>query len=349
MAQRPITAIDAKNNAAQSPLLEKIKIANQLYNIHDPLVDVLATNIDQQVSYLIGEIDSLESSKQDKLTIDSSVTSESTNVVQASAIYSYVGTALAQFDNTLSPIAKSGDFNDLTTHPTTYIAIEDVQNYAYSKTEVSTYLSNVLVSISDIKQFQYLTAESLPTADADTMFKIYLIPSQGSDANNILEEYITIDKGSEADPRYVWEMFGTTRMSLSGYTTTDDVYSILNNASYLKTVDFNTQIADYYTKDNVDDLLEGYQETLTFDSTPTENSTNPVTSGGVYTSINTLDNSAVKSVNGISPTNGAITLTKATIAYTYVSIGQETNQTQYTMYVSENTFTAVTKVNGESV
>lgn len=39
--------------------------------------------------------------------------------------------------------------------------------------------------------------------------------------------------------------------------------------------------------------LNGKQGTLTFDSTPTAGSTNPVTSGGVYTAIqNALDNIA---------------------------------------------------------
>ena len=42
---------------------------------------------------------------------------------------------------------------------------------------------------------------------------------------------------------------------------------------------------DYYTKDEVDGLLDDKQDTLTFDTTPTENSTNPVTSGCLYNVI----------------------------------------------------------------
>ena len=345
MAQRPTTAVDAKTAAAGSPLLEKIKIGTQLYNVHDPLVDILATNIDTQVSYLIGEIDQ----KQDKLTIDTSVTSESTNVVQASAIYSYVGTALAQFDSTLSPIAKSGNFNDLTTHPTTYITISDVQEYSYSKSEVTSKLNELVGNIEGLHQFDYVAESTLPTATAETMYKIYLIPAEGSEEDNVKTEYITLDKGEGQTPRYVWEMIGTTRMSLDGYITNSDLASVLTNSSYLGTSEFITQMASYYTKTEVDGLLEGYQETLTFDSAPTENSTNPVTSGGVYTAINNLDSSAVKSVNGVTPTNGAITLTKETISYSRITAGHETNQTEYTMYVNDETFTAVTKVNGESV
>ena len=40
-----------------------------------------------------------------------------------------------------------------------------------------------------------------------------------------------------------------------------------------------------YTKAEVDTLLAAKQNTLTFDSTPTSGSTNPVTSGGIYTAI----------------------------------------------------------------
>lgn len=40
-----------------------------------------------------------------------------------------------------------------------------------------------------------------------------------------------------------------------------------------------------YTKAEVDYLLSEKQNTLTFDNTPTSGSTNPVTSGGIYTAI----------------------------------------------------------------
>lgn len=46
---------------------------------------------------------------------------------------------------------------------------------------------------------------------------------------------------------------------------------------------------DYYTKTEVDNLLNAKQNTLTFDTTPTENSANPVTSGGLYNVIGDLE------------------------------------------------------------
>ena len=49
--------------------------------------------------------------------------------------------------------------------------------------------------------------------------------------------------------------------------------------------EFIGAVEGYYTKDQTDVLLAGKQDTLTFDSTPTANSTNPVTSGGIKTYV----------------------------------------------------------------
>jgi hypothetical protein len=48
---------------------------------------------------------------------------------------------------------------------------------------------------------------------------------------------------------------------------------------------YDVDLSDYYTKTQVDTALAAKQNTLTFDNTPTENSTNPVTSGGIYTAL----------------------------------------------------------------
>lgn len=54
-----------------------------------------------------------------------------------------------------------------------------------------------------------------------------------------------------------------------------------------------TDPKDLVTKEYVDDGLSGKQATLTFDSTPTQNSTNPVTSGGLYDEINPLKSAII--------------------------------------------------------
>lgn len=47
--------------------------------------------------------------------------------------------------------------------------------------------------------------------------------------------------------------------------------------------------SNYYTETEVDDLLDGKQDTLTFDTAPTQNSTNPVTSGGLYNVLGDIE------------------------------------------------------------
>lgn len=57
-------------------------------------------------------------------------------------------------------------------------------------------------------------ASTLPTASADTMNKIYFVPSQNPAENNVSEEYITKKDGNN----YAWELIGTTSVDLSAYS-----------------------------------------------------------------------------------------------------------------------------------
>lgn len=59
------------------------------------------------------------------------------------------------------------------------------------------------------------TGPSVP-ASADTMYKIYLVPSDDAAAGGYIE-YITIRSGAENTYTYAWEAIGNTRVSLSGY------------------------------------------------------------------------------------------------------------------------------------
>lgn len=65
------------------------------------------------------------------------------------------------------------------------------------------------------------TAASGPsvTASADTMYKIYLVPSADAAAGGYIE-YITIRSGAEGAYTYAWEAIGNTKVSLSGYVPT---------------------------------------------------------------------------------------------------------------------------------
>ena len=56
-------------------------------------------------------------------------------------------------------------------------------------------------------------------ASADTMYKIYMVPSDDATAGSYIE-YITIRSGAEGAYTYAWEAIGNTKVSLSGYVPT---------------------------------------------------------------------------------------------------------------------------------
>ena len=69
---------------------------------------------------------------------------------------------------------------------------------------------------------------------------------------------------------------GATDVLIGQITTNQNAISGIKNG---------TTINDFA---GVENALSGKQSTLTFDNTPTENSTNPVTSGGIYTYVNNI-------------------------------------------------------------
>lgn len=60
-----------------------------------------------------------------------------------------------------------------------------------------------------------------------------------------------------------------------------------------------------YNSTTVAAALDSKQGALTFDSVPTQNSTNPVTSGGVYTSVSSLDSRVTAVENGLGTSSDA--------------------------------------------
>ena len=74
-------------------------------------------------------------------------------------------------------------------------------------------------------------------------------------------------------------------------TTRGDAYSAANMNG------LEQRITNAFIQDEA--LISGKQDTLTFDTTPTENSTNPVTSGGLYSVLGNIS-SALDTINGES-------------------------------------------------
>lgn len=76
-------------------------------------------------------------------------------------------------------------------------------------------------------------------ASADTMYKIYMVPSEDAAAGSYVE-YITIRSGEAAAYTYKWEAIGNTKMNLSGYVSTSTTIATIK-------LDHNITVAELQT------------------------------------------------------------------------------------------------------
>ena len=118
----------------------------------------------------------------------------------------------------------------------------------YTKTQIDASVAALEQEIEAAIGIDMVAVETLPTASADTLRKIYLVPSASAQTSNSKDEYVTLDKGASADPRYVWEKIGSTEVDLSNYYTKSDVDAIVTDVS----TDLWTEVATLAKKADVD-------------------------------------------------------------------------------------------------
>ena len=145
-------------------------------------------------------------------------------------------------------------------------SVNNLVNY-YLKSETFT-KAEVNQLIAAVQQFTYQSVTTLPTASADTMNKIYLVPSTNPETKNVKDEYITIAVTDQGTTTYSWEQIGSTTVDLSGYYTSQQTDAAISNAintalaSYSTTTQMTaaiaTAIANYYTKAEVDALIANF-------------------------------------------------------------------------------------------
>lgn len=159
------------------------------------------------------------------------------NAILAKALAMQMPTLISQLTNDEGYI-KSADIptktSDLTndsgfiTNAATQAILDEFVNYytktqTYSKTEVNNL-------INALQQFEVVVANSLPTASASTIKKMYLVPSNNPETANIKDEFITLQSGNT----YYWEQIGTTAIDLSDYSTTSQVQTMISTAAATK-------------------------------------------------------------------------------------------------------------------
>lgn len=171
----------------------------------------------------------------------------------------------------------------------------------FGKLKYMNYTSNTpLVSISEIEGLliceEGVLGENSYCLAIDVGGKIYKIEARASSSQaslatvnweNLLSIGNKVDKTANAK-----KIYATSSGSLPTQTTLD--YGTSATADYIVQRITGGQITvpqtpsnntDATSKSYVDTGLSGKQDTLTFDTTPTSASTNPVTSGGVYTAL----------------------------------------------------------------
>lgn len=155
------------------------------------------------------------------------------NSILAKALAMTVPTLLSQLTNDEGFI-KSADIptktsdlaNDsgfITNAATQAIYDEFVNYYTKTQTYSKTEIDNL---VNALQQFEVVVANSLPTASANTMKKMYLVPSSDPKTQNVKDEYITLQSGGN----YSWEKIGSTAVDLSQYSTTSQVQEMINSA-----------------------------------------------------------------------------------------------------------------------
>lgn len=143
------------------------------------------------------------------------------NVIEGVSVNGSAVTPSSKVVNITVPTKVSDLSNDSSFIDNT---VNNLTNY-YTKTQTYT-KTEVDAAISAAMKGGYVAVATLPTASADTMGKIYLVPIDGGGSgNNVKEEYITIQNGST----YSWEMIGTTEIDLSNYVTKDELVALTQN------------------------------------------------------------------------------------------------------------------------
>lgn len=99
-------------------------------------------------------------------------------------------------------------------------AIANLDNY-YKKSETftQTEINNLIAGVA---QFRPQVVTTLPDASEATVGKFYLLKPAGK---SHYEEYVGIDQGESASPRYKLELIGDTDIKLENYYTKSEVYT----------------------------------------------------------------------------------------------------------------------------
>lgn len=148
----------------------------------------------------------------------------------------------------------------------------------YTKTQVDTALSGKADSSAVYSKTEVDTALGAKANSADVTTSL----ATKADATSVYTK-------SEVDTA-LGAKASTADLGALATKDTVDYLTEIDNVPTAFPPSAHTHDDRYYTESEVDTLLGGKQSTLTFDTTPTASSTNPVTSGGIKTALDAKQN-----------------------------------------------------------
>lgn len=161
----------------------------------------------------------------------------------------------------------SGDYNDLINKPRIPTSNNQLANGAGYQTANNVNMA-IAAALANLDRLTRKRVAVLPAIGDSNV--IYMVPAENSETEgDVFNEYMYIDDK--------YELIGSSNINLDGYATTDFV---LSKVAEIDLTPLENEIA---TK----------QDALTFDTTPTSGSTNPVTSHGIRAALNAFSSTIV--------------------------------------------------------
>lgn len=167
------------------------------------------------------------------------------------------------------------------------------------------------------------TAGPSVVASADTMYKIYLVPSEDAAAGGYIE-YITIRSDAKGAYTYTWEAIGNTKVSLTGYVpTTTTIATIaldhnitvaeLQTALKLGAMAYADKASGSTTLQTIDSITMK-EVTVAGNAVVTSKATDATLTKANYTPAGTINSDAIKGGTVTVTLGDSATKTEATLS-----------------------------------
>ena len=211
--------------------------------------------------------------KQDKLTFDTTPTENSKNPVQSGGIFAALANKqdkltfdLQPTQYSTNPVVSGALFNIFQAINSLFPAAASTQNKLTDKQ----YVDGKIQEAAPDFQGVYQTVEQLNALTGMTVNDYAFVTSTDTDGNTVLTHYTYNGTAWAAD------------YSISSNNFTQAQWTAINSGITALLVQ---KLEDLPTSTELTQMFAAKQNTLTFDTTPTQGSTNPVTSEGIANAI----------------------------------------------------------------